>query len=105
MGAFCFQLEKLSRLSLFSGLLLQLLLLLLELDLLPILGLELLSGFLTGFKVDLHAGTLLLDIVLDDVVSSLHVDPPPLCPIGQEVDCALQEPDLFDDVYDVELAL
>ena len=48
---------------------------------------------------------MLLDVVLNHVVSRLHVDPPSLSPTCQEVDGALQKPNLLDNVDNVKLTL
>jgi len=56
-------------------------------------------------NVNLTPSITLLDIILDYVVSRLHVNPSPLGPCRQEVDSALQKSDLSNNVDHIELSL
>jgi len=74
-------------------------------DLLLDLLVVLLESRLHLVEVNLNRGALLAHIVLNHVVSRLHVDPSALLPSGQEVDGALEEPDLLYDVDDIEFSM
>jgi len=56
-------------------------------------------------EVDLNRRTLLTHVVLDHVVACLHVDPAALMSSRQKVHCTLQEPELPNDVDDVQFSM